>query len=1161
MNGDFTRFSHQPAKHYSRVLRQQGRVDLDADWNEAMEIQATLRRLQTLDLLGDAAAPAHAAGYGVSAPAGAADLVIGAGRLYVGGLLCQLDETMRYSAQPDYPGAPPIEAPGAYLAYLDAWERHVTAAEDPALRDPALGGLDTATRAQTVAQVKLLRLPNGEWDAEARRAWQRIQAPSQGRLSVALRPAAAEPVLRSVDPGGLDNRLYRIEVHDGGQPYHAQAAQRSEGVAWVAVLADREGCADGQARVATAAVGAVAWRPGQWVELAAADDTADGKAGFLARIAGVDEGGRRLAFGAAAAPALATAARVRRVASWKWSRDNGSVVFAATATAGSELELAGWGRDAEQALRPGECVELLDDAGELAGLPGDLCGVEKAIPESSRIVLDRSVAPAVGLRVRRWDQEGGSRPIEAGVAHDLEEGVQATFSGASFRSGDWWAFAARAADRSLRPLHLEAPPAGIQHHTCQLAVVRWSGAAGRLRARVEDRRRRFSPATEAQQRWTATVGDDEGEGEYSSLQAAIDALPGGGTVQIAPGEYELSEPLRVEGVRVRLEAPGGDARIVGAPGKAVVVCRGATGIRVAGLALVSRGGPGLVAEECGDLEVEDCHIRTEDAEADAPGLQAVRCRGVRIRGNRIQAAQAVALAATQALIEGNDLTGTLWVQAGSRDVRVQGNTVHDAAGAGIRLGGGPDGAAASWMPGIRIEGNRILRVRGEAITTGAGMDTLADLIVEGNTIEECLAEAPAAVPGAAIHLRHADGLRLAGNRIRSTGAAAGRPTWAVALACVRAATMADNEALGGGGLVAESVLAAPADATGARPPFSLAVRGNTLVAAGPALRIVGLGPMAIADNELTSSGQPATGALGGCAEVHDVGRDLSWANAALAAASKRKPRTLVRPPPEAGLPDGTVRFSGNRVGWQGLGDTAALALLSAGAIDFQGNEITLGSHAAPAAALLRAPRVHAVGNQQDEGRTAPWAVAALTCTAEANHPTVTVPTPALAAQLAGLAATEAHELEATRHAAAAWLAAIETARASDPEAQAALAGLATDLGRLVPALEAVDTREARRPLPGPHHWVLTGRVTGPIPAGLEARLEPTGWIPAGKQWKRTCPVAPTGDFAFLLSRNEVGWLRPALHVTLHVATGPTFATSRQLRYRNGKSDHIDLARP
>jgi hypothetical protein len=34
MKGDFSRIRYAPEKHYTRVLKQQGRVDLDSDWNE-----------------------------------------------------------------------------------------------------------------------------------------------------------------------------------------------------------------------------------------------------------------------------------------------------------------------------------------------------------------------------------------------------------------------------------------------------------------------------------------------------------------------------------------------------------------------------------------------------------------------------------------------------------------------------------------------------------------------------------------------------------------------------------------------------------------------------------------------------------------------------------------------------------------------------------------------------------------------------------------------------------------------------------------------------------------------------------------------------------------------------------------------------------------------
>ena len=34
MKGDFSRETFDSVKHFSRVLQQQGRVQLDADWNE-----------------------------------------------------------------------------------------------------------------------------------------------------------------------------------------------------------------------------------------------------------------------------------------------------------------------------------------------------------------------------------------------------------------------------------------------------------------------------------------------------------------------------------------------------------------------------------------------------------------------------------------------------------------------------------------------------------------------------------------------------------------------------------------------------------------------------------------------------------------------------------------------------------------------------------------------------------------------------------------------------------------------------------------------------------------------------------------------------------------------------------------------------------------------
>src|SRR5438046_1466606 len=140
MKGDFTRFTFRPSKHYAGVLQQQGRVQLDADWNEQFEIQDHRWKVQTVDTIGSCGAPKHAAGFEVSLAPGGQDLVISPGRIYVDGLLCELETPeaateILYSDQPDYPAPlPPAIDPGTGrtdLVYLDVWRRHLTATEDP----------------------------------------------------------------------------------------------------------------------------------------------------------------------------------------------------------------------------------------------------------------------------------------------------------------------------------------------------------------------------------------------------------------------------------------------------------------------------------------------------------------------------------------------------------------------------------------------------------------------------------------------------------------------------------------------------------------------------------------------------------------------------------------------------------------------------------------------------------------------------------------------------------------------------------------------------------------------------------------------------------------------------------------------------------------------
>jgi hypothetical protein len=210
---------------------QQGRVHLDADWNEMARLAAHRWTTQADDTFGPAAVPRLTTPNGFAITAAAttpADLLIGAGRCYVDGLQAELfpNETfggkaISYLNQPFLPGPPPpITVSG--LVFLDVWEREVTAVEvAPALLDPALGGVDTTTRLQTVWQVKLLTAdPTSTNPVSCSTDLNAVFPASEGIIStLANAPVAPTDPCILPDQGGyrgIENRLYRVQIHTGG---------------------------------------------------------------------------------------------------------------------------------------------------------------------------------------------------------------------------------------------------------------------------------------------------------------------------------------------------------------------------------------------------------------------------------------------------------------------------------------------------------------------------------------------------------------------------------------------------------------------------------------------------------------------------------------------------------------------------------------------------------------------------------------------------------------------------------------------------------------------------------------------------------------------------------------------------------------------------------
>jgi hypothetical protein len=217
MKGDFSRDSYDRFKHFRRVLMQQGRVQLDADWNE--QISILLHYIETLavDIVGPYAGPSNDCGFEINANGN--DFTIGKGHYYVNGMLCENEGPINFTEQPHEPAIPGQN--GSYIVYLDVWERHITFIEDDDIREKALGGPDTATRTKTVWQVKLDKLTSlpysclggaGLLDNEIAMSKACLRA-SAKREQEEVEPCIVESEARYRGP---ENQLYRVEVHDGG---------------------------------------------------------------------------------------------------------------------------------------------------------------------------------------------------------------------------------------------------------------------------------------------------------------------------------------------------------------------------------------------------------------------------------------------------------------------------------------------------------------------------------------------------------------------------------------------------------------------------------------------------------------------------------------------------------------------------------------------------------------------------------------------------------------------------------------------------------------------------------------------------------------------------------------------------------------------------------
>jgi Family of unknown function (DUF6519) len=672
MSSDFSRLPFDPRLDYAGVLLQQGRPLTDWDWNAQLAQANRRQQATTMDILGPdlggrAIVPETTPhGFELSITGGM--LTVARGRVYVDGLLVEnhglvdantgpaWDPTLaeeygtaplRYigsdatlnDQQPWLRQPPPLPTTGGpYLVYLDVWQREVTQFTDPALVDVALG-VDTTSRLQTVWQLKILPQELGTQTCDTPLSdlpgWDPLNAPSAGLLSTSVVAfTSSDPCL--IPPGGgykgQENQLYRVEIHTPGAP---------------------------------------------------------GTATFC------------------------------------WSRDNASVEARVLEIVDARtLALDSLGKDAVLGFSVGDWIELSDEWRELANLPGDLFQIaDNGIDDATRrVTVTADMTPAWPIakpdvlrrtRIRRWDQQGpvlksdgttwvadlvaagGAITVPpAGTTLVLENGVSVAFdvaeAGGAFHVGDWWVFAARAADASLEILD-HAPPRGIHHHYGKLGTI----SGGAIPAVLGDCRLPWPPMVQAASGTDCACTVCVAQGD--NLQTAIDSLPAqGGQLCLAAGTWLLAAPVLVRSrKRIVISGAGPATRIDAGKNPAALVFLACQEIELRQLAILGGGLKDDTSAYKGALTFIDCD-ETRIIDCDLSGGELATGTSC------INAATTIAKAANRLTIAGNRL-GMVGQQTGvvvqsSALVRISGNRIGLATAtkaaattpyalAGITLGG------------------------------------------------------------------------------------------------------------------------------------------------------------------------------------------------------------------------------------------------------------------------------------------------------------------------------------------------------------------------------------------------------------------------------------------------------------------------------------------
>jgi hypothetical protein len=722
-NADITRLLVQPRKHYVGARMQQGRTVLDSDFNEEAALGDEERRRALLDIVGPTGSPdkgfaaaleigdevtIQPVSFGGEPPVNTLNYRISPGSMYVAGLRFEHEERtiggevggdpivfQRDFLQMRAEDAPQTGDTHSQLTYLHAWQQWVSATEDEEIRERALGGIDTSLRVRGMARVEVREVANA---VDCAGAWEEVRQQIEAEVGGAFDATGHE----LLSPARLRVTFVPGEALDTCAPCAPDDVGRYLG-------------ADNQAiRIMLVAPNRYVWgfdnaSPLYRVELGEAED---GLVPVRMLTEPRDE---------ARWPLVNT---VVEFLPWSALLDNNEKV---AAEVGVHLRVA-------EGFDPDTDSFRIDET-DLPQLDGFVRQWDAAHPDLAWLP---NTADPEGryLYMRVWhrlDSDADAVLLDTAASpgnHALlrRQGLLPEFNGGG-RTGDYWIVTVRPnTPQQVTPWNLTqtggAPPHGPRHLYAPLSLINFRPpGAGELEntevvESIHDCRRLFRPLVDRSGCCTHTVGDGvDSQGDYLSIQAAIDGLPPeGGKVCVLPGTY--AETVRIErsdvivegcGQQTRLRTPTGDTH----PALVHVL---APRVTVRELSLETRGQIGVLGgreELNADLLADDLTLERLFVVADeraGVGGQARTAIDVR-RGRRVLIRECEV-----------SMRGSVSDEAGmfvrGENIRVEGCRIETgrtndgfAAWGGLQIGGGTSG--------VEVRRNRIVGGLGHGITLGS----------------------------------------------------------------------------------------------------------------------------------------------------------------------------------------------------------------------------------------------------------------------------------------------------------------------------------------------------------------------------------------------------------------------------------------------------------